>query len=307
MVATGLAPNTLRTYTTAISRYMEYCVAYQLDPFDLSEWNIVRYVAYLASRGLKATSVQVYLSGLRTWCVLEGLPTPNVTSHRIKLAIRSVHRTDPPPRRASPFLHHMLCRSMDLLLPTYDNLVFIAALSLGFFGCLRASEFVVASDSSPILRSDIEFLDTDPRAVMVHIRKSKTSPHGFFLPLGCADTRTCPVCILWYLITMYPAPRHTPLFRFQDGRLLTYNNLSVTLKKLVSRMGFDPVLYSPHSIRAGAATTAVMVGFTSAELRQLGRWHSAAHLLYFRPNPTQLSFLTARLAADTSGFQASHQ
>ena len=40
--------------------------------------------------------------------------------------------------------------------------------------------------------------------------------------------------------------------------------------------------FAGHSFRAGAATTAAMVGINNAMIQTFGRWHSTAYLLYTR-------------------------
>ena len=59
-------------------------------------------------------------------------------------------------------------------------------------------------------------------------------------------------------------------------------------------LGYDPSLYSGHSYRAGAATTAGNLGFEEWEIKMLGRWNSSAYHIYLR-NPKVVATFSKRL------------
>jgi hypothetical protein len=66
---------------------------------------------------------------------------------------------------------------------------------------------------------------------------------------------------------------------------------------LLSLSGFNPSLYSGHSFRAGAATTAGNRDFRDWELKMFGRWKSNAYTLYLRDPKVTVAF-ASRLVAD---------
>ena len=54
------------------------------------------------------------------------------------------------------------------------------------------------------------------------------------------------------------------------------------VKQALSEAGIDASAYSGHSFRIGAATTAGKKGVSAEKIKTLGRWESAAYLLYLR-------------------------
>ena len=50
-------------------------------------------------------------------------------------------------------------------------------------------------------------------------------------------------------------------------------------------------LYTGHSFRIGAATTAASAGIEDSTIQTLGHWKSSAYLLYIRLNPSHLENL----------------
>ena len=66
----------------------------------------------------------------------------------------------------------------------------------------------------------------------------------------------------------------------------------------MSQKGIDPSIYSRHSFRRGAATTALDKGLGDATIKMLSRWKSEAYIRYIRTPRTQLAAYTQLLAKD---------
>jgi hypothetical protein len=174
----------------------------------------------------------------------------------------------------SPLLHIMLQQLVCILPKNYDNLVTLSVLFIICFGCLRSSELCLDLASPPLRRVHFRFYSTYPKSVRLHVPSSKTAPHGFELVIGCSGSSVCAVCALELLFGRYPRAPKTPVFLYTDGRVLRYPLFNTIIKHLVSMLGLDPRNYTPHSLRAGAATAAAAAGFTDAEVKSLGRWKS---------------------------------
>ena len=119
----------------------------------------------------------------------------------------------------------------------------------------------------------------------IHISESKTDPFrkGHTLTLTATHTSTCPVSAFKKYITLRTnAPRDTPVFVFQSGTYLTRSNLTAVLRRLLANAGHDPTVYSSHSFRIGAATTAATVGTPAWLIQTLGRWSSDCYKVYIQ-------------------------
>ena len=90
----------------------------------------------------------------------------------------------------------------------------------------------------------------------------------------------------------YYGSRFTPLFR---------DHLTDVLWRLLQQAGYQQCLYSSHSFRIGAATTAAAAGLPAWLIKSLGRWSSDAYQTYIQCQPETLRLIPSLLArADTS-------
>jgi len=94
--------------------------------------------------------------------------------------------------------------------------------------------------------------------------------------------------------------------------LLSVGIRGASLKGSVSRMrealqlsGVDITQHSGHSFRIGAATTAAVVRIEESLIRTLGRWESAAYLLYVRVPHDKLAGLSRHLSGGAGGHSQS--
>ncbi|XP_034086278.1 uncharacterized protein LOC117555511 [Gymnodraco acuticeps] len=76
----------------------------------------------------------------------------------------------------------------------------------------------------------------------------------------------------------------SPLFLLPGNIPLTKHRFNYYLKQILSKSGLSPQLFSGHSFRIGAATSAAIQGVSSSSLQQLGRWSSSAFTSYIRPD-----------------------
>jgi integrase len=102
----------------------------------------------------------------------------------------------------------------------------------------------------------------------VTIRRSKTDQEGEGRKVGIPPGRepaTCPVRALeqWRADARLTAG---PLFRAVNrhgqvlGKRLSGEGVAIVVKRYVQKLGYDPALFSGHSLRAGLATSAAAAG-----------------------------------------------
>ena len=133
---------------------------------------------------------------------------------------------------------------------------------------IRFGEVVVPSDAGfdPTVHLCFEDVSVDsrvaPASFQVFLKASKTDPFrkgNFPWLLGKGSPDLCPVAAV--LDNMARRGNAVgPLFRFRDGRFLTRARFVAAVRLALVEAGLDARLYSGHSFRIGAATTAAVCG-----------------------------------------------
>ena len=65
-----------------------------------------------------------------------------------------------------------------------------------------------------------------------------------------------------------------PLFVLEDGWYLTHQHFVTMVSSTLKHAGVNDKLYTTHSFRIGAATTAKDAGVPDVHIKMLGRWKS---------------------------------
>ena len=178
-----------------------------------------------------------------------------------------------------------------------------AAATVCFFGFFRSSEITAPSlttfDPSVHLSwGDVTVDDrTRPTSLRVHLKRSKCDQFGAGVDVHIGRTASplCPVTtVLAYMASRQCAAG--PFFQDGLGRPLTK---AVFVQKIRQALSLWAYLRSSlqASFRIGAATAAAQVGLEDSVIQALGRWSSAAFLLYIHTPREQLAQFTARLAS----------
>ena len=181
--------------------------------------------------------------------------------------------------------------------PHRDALMLWAAACLCFFGFLRSGEVVVPSDTDYDVSTHLSYGDVvldshvDPSALEVKLKASKTDPfrQGVTVVVGRTNSPVglCPVVAnVAYMVARGATPG--VYFTFGDGRLLTRDRFVRVIRSALAQAGVDASLYSGHSFRIGAATTAAARGIPDSLIKTMGRWESSAYTLYIRTPKDQL-------------------
>ena len=89
-----------------------------------------------------------------------------------------------------------------------------------------------------------------------------------------------------------------PLLMHKDGSPMTTCSYFVReIRSTLGELGYtNTLLYSGHSFRAGAATTAAAMQVEDSVIKTLGRWESAAYLLYIRMPKEDLKHISGTLS-----------
>ena len=309
LIRMGIRPRTRTSYSSAQSKYINFCTTYGLTALPASETVTLLYIAYLYNQGLAGATVSAYISAIRSLQVMSGMDTPNLRSPRVNLALKAMVEHGKPPVQKAPINYNLLCKMLDIVYTIQDAYMWSALLSLSFFAGLRGSECVGNEVHTSV--SQVQFQaqgqgqGSSGQVMLFSVSRSKTTAHGYTVPLGCSGTRVCSLCMMIkYLSSRFSQGNpvlQAPLFVYSNGLPVTKSHVNLLIKSLASKLGLDPAQYSFHSIRAGAASTAAQLGFQDWEIMKLGGWKSSTYRQYIRSLDSHVAGFAARLVTHTTG------
>jgi len=319
----GLANPTRTTYATGVRAYQRFCDEHRIpanDRLPASEVRLIEFVAW-CSRSVGPPTIRVYLAAIRSWHIDNGFGDSSAGRLQLARVVRGVQRIASQPRRLRlPLTIEILRRVWAIEIDQgWDDVLFRAAISLGFFAFLRLGELAVADSNvafDPSIHptvGDISFLQHEQhgRYATFRIKVSKTDPfrQGSTVHLGVTNSPICPVSALGtYLHFRRLVPpgagiplTSAPLFVCDDGRVLTKAIFIGMLRTRMRAAGLDNTAFTGHSLRIGAATTAAAAGLPDWLIKAMGRWKSDAYLRYVRTPVAQILAVSERLLSATVG------
>ena len=111
----GVAKSTMNTYKAGWSRYQKFTSQFHLTPHPITEEKVTLFIAHVGAQGLAASTIEVYLAGLRLFRLLAD-PTctaPSFHTPYVNLLIRGIRRVNAgkgPARNRLPITMAMMNR-----------------------------------------------------------------------------------------------------------------------------------------------------------------------------------------------------
>jgi len=249
--------------------------------------------------GLKASTLQAYLGGLKCIHELKGLDSRGFGSFVLKSVIRGKENLEVYDNVTSGTRKVMTLPLLKILgheiaksgwIKNSKQVVWGAA-TLAFFGSFRAGEILVKGEKvfcpdDTLLWKDVKFCGEDH--ILIHIKNPKSrQKEGEFVDIFSFEgNNVCPVKALRNLKDSLPEYNpNDPVFKFEGGKNLTTRGFNEILKNLMTiHLGDEARHISGHSFRA--AIPAVLAKFpklcNSLDIMGWGRWRSDAYLVYTR-------------------------
>lgn len=283
------APATARAYASDLADFETWCKieAGGLQTLPATPETVALYIADMAGRGLKASTISRRLTAISVLHKAAGLDSPAL-DERVKDVFKGIKRE-----------HGSLEKgAAPLLTPTIKRMIVVARegaetpaqersavrdaalLLVGYAGAFRRSE--VAS----LLVEDVEFVED---GATVLLRRSKTDQEGKgqkrALPHG-SHPETCPVRNLrrWLeVLGESEGPVFRPIDRHGNLRKTALSDRSVceVVKKRAQAAGLNRDRYSGHSLRAGLATAASAAGVSQRSIMDQGDWKSVQTVMRY--------------------------
>jgi integrase len=188
---------------------------------------------------------------------------------------------DVPNRAMAISEENLLAIKATLDLSTLDGARDWAMLLIPFLFLLRAGEYTGSAlawgdthvhHESKKIEIVVEFSKTSmaPTSVFCHMRGDALCPHKALCNYARRHNE-------WHGERPKAA---APVFASDWAVPITQAQWGIRLKQLVSRIGLDPAVFSPHSLRRGGATAMFIANVPREDIKSHGRWKSDAIDIY---------------------------
>ena len=273
----------------------------------ISEDILIYFVAHcVSSLHLKYSTIKTYLAGTRFAYIKAGFQDTSCFPNgqpflRLQAILKAVKKSQDnivkPRLPITSSILSQICRTLRSgFLGAYEDLILETAFCLAFFGFFRCGEFTSKSNAfDPLTDLSIQDIHLNRRDnyFTLRLKVSKTDPfrRGVSLSYFATEHSICPLqpmlALMQTRMAMAAQPPD-PLFTTLAGTPLTRAFVIDKLKIILSKQGYNPALYSGHSFRIGAATTAAAANIPDHTIRTLGRWTSDCYCRYIRTSHESL-------------------
>ena len=263
---------------------------------------------FLANSLTSPASRSNYTSGAKIWIEERGGDATALRAHEPNAVAKGAaalmpHKTSPAPA----LLPGDLVKVCQYLQHSEDGPPLIAALTLGFFAFLRASNLLSPSTtlwSGPHTLARKHIMHTDS-GLLVLITSSKTigpDAHPVVLSLPVLPgSPACPTRAWLSYIEKVPASPLSPAFVLRNGSPLTPGQLTAVVRHALETVGCPyAATFSCHSLRRGGSQAAVKAGSDREDVASHGTWKSVAGMSAYVPSQS-----STRVAASLASLFAS--
>lgn len=315
----SIAPTTRASYNVGWRAWTAFAGSHQITGTLLrpSELDMIAFAIHLSipkrgfPHGISGQTIDKYLAGVQHYCIANLAADPRKDRPALKAVLAGIHKTrgaaganKPRPRQPVTVATAMACLPF-LALDRHEHLLVWTVMCTALSGFFRLGELLPSQPERQLRWRDLTFVSESH--VRVHLAFSKTDlkQQGVDVDLYGDGSAACPVRNLLALRAAagHDDQPHALVFDGGDGVQVHRDRWFVhqmrQLLQLVEerwKVGLRPELFSGHSLRQGAATSAWLSGVPEAAIMALGRWRSRAYVRYVRiPAPTLRRFSSALL------------
>lgn len=289
----GLAPSTVKSYNAAWSSFTLFCFTFCLSVFPISISTVCTFLVHsYQTRNLNMSSIRKLLAGIQFHARLHDPGFPSLfASPAIRLLLKGIGKSAPRTQdKRLPITQVVLHRLVTSLrsgpFSHYLNVMLEAVFLMAFYGFMRPGEFTSPTQQfSPARGLTFSDLSFSPTFYTLNLKHSKTggTGAGVSIKISRIDDSICPFKAMINFLKSRPfSLPDSPLFILPNGLPMTKDWFRTHLASVVASCSLPPSLYTGHSFRIGAATSAAERGLTDSSIKRLGRWSSSAFESYIR-------------------------
>jgi hypothetical protein len=257
----------------------------------------------IEKRGVKAGTINGYLSGLRQLHIVKGMEPPVIRSASMNLVLKGKKNSENIESRRGEGISRLPV-TMELMRVIKEKVrhwntdkqtkaLMWAVCTLAFHGAFRSGEILAKDERSydkdfTLLTEDIKLMKDDTQdtyILSVKLKSPKEDKTGKAIIVEVFETKgeLCPVRAFLNYRKVTKAEVGMPLFRQVSGMSLTSRQLNIWLRELLKdKIDYGRGKITSHSFRIGLATTLGSLGFNAEDIKEAGRWSSKAYELYLR-------------------------
>ena len=276
------------------------------NPFPLSEKLLCYFARYLAEQKPVSPTIKVYLAAAQSMHISLGFPDLRDTYslpllERVQAGIKRVQANK---RTATTCIRLPMTPANLNKLRTHwegtehpERLALWAASTPCFAGFFRSGKLLPITEALPSTTpTGIQWgkvmVDNPQSHSMLKIRLpvSKCDQFGkrADMYVGKTNTNCCPMtATVLYMASRGHSPG--PFFPIQGGKPLSKPQFVVEVRKGLMASGLNQTSFAGHSFHIGAATAVAQAGIPDSAIQTMGRWSSAAFILYIRTPRQQLA------------------
>jgi hypothetical protein len=277
----SLAPGTRKIYAKAFHKLKVFALAnFQGAWFPTPVATLATYVSNILAQGKAVATVMSTLSAVAFFHKLLGYTDPSAHFLLKRIMLGAAKLTKSCDSRAPvtvSILKKLVLSCKHVTDSPYHCAMLKAMYTIMFHAFLRIGE--VTQSPNVLHLKNIEVNTQGVTVTFVKFKHHKGPP--VYLHITPAHSTVCPVKHVTNFLK-WRGNRPGPMFIFPDSKPIPPRYFASQLNLSLSWGNLDNANIKPHSFRIGAATYAATRGFTSAQIRQMGRWNSNAFEKYIR-------------------------
>ena len=287
----GLASNTRKKYNNKIHYFKKFSEIYNINLLQIKKNDIYWYVCWRFQSDPICTygTVKSEINSIQSWLVDNKIELSVLSWKPLVRLLNGFKKLRPSKTNIkNPLSTNDFSILLDQLPSvSHDTQLLRAALCWEQNGFARSAEYTIKSNNNisendlknAVSLNNLKFdVNIDGSHCMIYTQyKSKTNQFRSkeTKVFSCRCPGPCAIKEVKQLLKFRKRNCTSDfLFRFANGKFLTYNNVNNTIKNLCVKAGFDPNLFGTHSLRKGAAVDAINEGLDLVQVMRAGNWKS---------------------------------
>ena len=276
----ALTESTQKSYARGWTMFLGFAQQYNIDLNRIKEYNLLEFISFLSLSKFAASTMQLYLAGVRHHLKLRGQNSFN-NNFIIRMVVKEVSTRFPEQDIRLPItldhLHDIWEVLPYVIHDRFQITMFHCMLTMGYHGLLHPGEITYSPHVIKV--ENVYFIK---QYVHLYLMSSKAHREPFPQRVVVApQQQMCPVQDLCNYLQVRPWVPGA-LFCKESGLPVHYHKLHSIINRLANFLNLPQECYKPHSLHIGATTNLHLKGYNNEVIKKKGRWSSSAFYRYIQ-------------------------